>query len=98
MISEVERRLPDGPPVVVRLGGNGEWEWATALVAGLRDDGFEVHGERQPGAMEIVFEPRDLTDVQPGDAVVTLVGAPNDCGTTELCFPLSLWASPDRRE
>lgn len=97
LISRVERRVPDGRPVVVRLGGGGEWEWATALVAGLRQDGFNVHGERQPGAMEIVFEPRDLTDVQRGDAVVTLVGAPGDCGTAELCVPVSLWAAPDRR-
>jgi hypothetical protein len=89
LISRVERRVPNARSVVVRVGNDQEWTWATGLVAGLRDDGFDVHGERQAGAMAIVFEPRDLTDVQPGDAVVTVVGAPSECGTAELCVPTS---------
>jgi hypothetical protein len=89
MISHVERHLPDRRPVVVRLGASADWEWATTLVAGLRDDGFHVHGERQPGAMTIVFEPRDLRDVQPSDALVTIVGERSECGTAELCVPES---------
>jgi hypothetical protein len=89
LISHVERRVPNARSVVVRVGNDQEWIWATGLVAGLRDDGFDVHGERHAGAMTIVFEPRDMTDVQPGDAVVALVGAPSECGTAELCVPTS---------
>jgi hypothetical protein len=88
MISHVERQVPDSRPVVVRVSDQSLWPTAAALVAGLRDDGFEVHAERQEGAVTISFEARDLTDIQPGDAVATVVWA-SECGAATLCVPAS---------
>ena len=88
MISHVERRVPHGRTVVVRVSNDPLWPWATGLVSGLRNDGYDVHGERQEGAMTIVFEPRDLKDSWPGDAVVTLVDTPSECRGDELCVPV----------
>jgi hypothetical protein len=89
MISQVERRVPDGRPVVVRFSDEYLWPTEAALVAGLRDDGFEVHGERGEGFVNVAFEARDLTDIQPGDAVVTVVWKRTECGPFELCVSAS---------
>jgi hypothetical protein len=89
LISRVEHSVADGRPVVIRVSDQFLWPTAAALVAGLRDDGFEAHAERQAGLVSDAFEARDLTDVQPGDAVVTVVWAPGECGATELCVPAS---------
>jgi hypothetical protein len=89
MVSRVERQVPADRPVVVRLANDPLWPWGTALVSGLRQDGFDVHGERRKGAMSIVFEPRDLKAERPDDVVVTVVWSPSECGNTEVCAPIS---------
>jgi hypothetical protein len=89
MISRVEDWVPDGRPVVVRVSDQFLWPTAAGLVAGLRDDGFEAHAERQKGFVNITFEARDLVYIQPADAVVTVVWTQNECAGVELCVPAS---------
>jgi hypothetical protein len=85
LIERVERQLPEDRPVVVRAVDLYQWPTAAALVAGLRDDGFDVHAERQVGAMTVAFDPRDLRDVQPGDVTVTVAPTRDGCGTSDVC-------------
>jgi hypothetical protein len=89
MISNVKQWVPNDQSVVVRVSDQFLWPTAAGLVAGLRDDGYEVHGERQEGLVTVSFEARDLTDIHPGDAVVRVVWAQNECGAAELCLPAS---------
>jgi hypothetical protein len=89
MVSRVERQVPADRSVVVRLASDPLWPWGTALVSGLRQDGFDVHGERRKGAMSIVFEPRDLKPVRRDDVVVTVVWSPSECEDTAVCAPIS---------
>ncbi len=89
MVSHVERRLPDGRPVLVRISDLNQWFVAAGLVAALRDDGYDVHGERQVGAMTVGFEPRDLRSARPGDSIVTVAGAPSECAATDVCLSTS---------
>jgi hypothetical protein len=84
LISRVERQLPEGRPVVVRTVDLYQWPTTAALVAGLRDDGFDVYAERQVGTNTIAFEPRDLRNVQAGDTTVTVAPERSQCGDSDV--------------
>ena len=96
MVSHVERRVPHGRRVVVRISDLNQWFVAAGLVAGLRADGYNAFAERDPGAMTVGFEPRDLRDARPGDTIVTVAAGPSTCPDRGVCLPTSEWMRTSR--
>jgi hypothetical protein len=72
LLHRAEAKLPRDHRVIVVPDQDGDWPYVTALVAGLRADGYDVRAIQQRGAMETVFFPWDRARPRAGDLILSV--------------------------